>query len=140
MIEIQEDLSIPEDEVTFAFSRSGGPGGQNVNKVSTRATLYFDVRNSPSLSEERKTLIMERLAGRIDKEGVLRVVSQRYRTQGENREETVRRFAELLRGALEIKRARKKTRTPFSAHRERLEKKKKRSEVKRARGKVTGEE
>ena len=96
MIDIQTGLSIPEGELTFTFSRSGGPGGQNVNKVNTRATLFFDVRNSPSLSEEQKALILERLKGRIDREGVMRVISQRHRTQGDNREEagrTVRRTA-----------------------------------------------
>jgi ribosome-associated protein len=131
---------IPESELTFTFSRSGGPGGQNVNKVNTRATLYFDIRNSPSLSEEQKTLILERLDGRIDREGVMRVVSQRHRTQGENREEAAERFAELLRYALERRPSRKKTRIPFQTRQKRLEEKKQRSEVKRARGKVRGAE
>ena len=136
MIDIQTGLSIPEGELRFTFSRSGGPGGQHVNKVNTRATLFFDVRKSPSLSEEQKALILERLAGRIDREGVMRVISQRHRSQGDNREEAGERFMELLRYALERKPFRGKTRVPFQTRQKRLEEKKMRSEVKRDRGKV----
>ncbi len=136
MIEINSTTMIPESELTFTFSRSGGPGGQNVNKVNTRATLFFDVRNSPNLSDEQKTLILERLEGRIDREGVLRVISQRHRTQGENREEAAERFAELLRYALERKPSRRKTHVPFQTRQKRLEEKKRRGEIKRERGKV----
>src|SRR3954454_22965189 len=97
MIAIDDNLSIPEEEVTFTTSRSGGPGGQNVNKLETRVTLRFDLAGSTVLSEEQKARLRERLATRITKDGVLHVTSQRHRTQGANREAAVERFAELLR-------------------------------------------
>jgi ribosome-associated protein len=113
MIEVATGLAIPEGELSFAASRSGGPGGQNVNKVATRITLAFDVAGSPSLTDEQKALILTRLATRISKEGVLRVVSQRHRTQGGNRRAALERFIELLRGAL----AEEAPRVPTRPHR-----------------------
>ena len=77
MIEVTDQISIPEDELVFTASHSGGPGGQNVNKVSSRMTLWFDVVNSPSLSLEQKDLVMSRLKTRIGKDGVLRVYLSR---------------------------------------------------------------
>ncbi|MDP2983401.1 MAG: alternative ribosome rescue aminoacyl-tRNA hydrolase ArfB [Candidatus Latescibacter sp.] len=136
MIEINERTFIPESEINFTFSRSSGPGGQNVNKVNTRATLLFDARNSPSLSEEQKELVLDRLKGRINREGILRVISHRYRTQGENRDAAMTRFAELLHYALERRTVRRETKVPFITRQKRLEEKKRRSEVKRDRGKA----
>src|SRR5208337_1771946 len=100
MIEITDQVSIPEEELRFTASLSSGPGGQNVNKVSSRITLWFDVVNSPSLSPEQKELIQSRLATRIGKNGVLRVISQQTRSQLENKELAIERFAELLRDEL----------------------------------------
>jgi ribosome-associated protein len=85
MIEIKKNIFICEDELVFKASRSGGPGGQNVNKVNTRVTVFFNVANAKGLSEEQKKQILKRLATRASKEGVIRVVSQRYRTQKANR-------------------------------------------------------
>src|SRR5215475_13463468 len=96
-IEIDGEIALPEEELTFATSRSGGPGGQNVNKLETRVTLRFDLAGSPSLSPEQKARLRERLATRITKAGVLQVTAQRHRTQAANREAAVERFAELLR-------------------------------------------
>ena len=79
MIEVTNEISIPEDELRFTASLSSGPGGQNVNKVNTRVTLWFDVVNSPSLSPEQKELIASRLLSRISKDGLLRVISQQTR-------------------------------------------------------------
>src|SRR5438552_11209095 len=121
---------IPEDELGFDASRSGGPGGQNVNKVSTRVTLTFDVTASAALSEDQKRTIMQKLAGRINKEGVLRVISQRTRSQELNRADVTERFSELLREALTPQRKRVKTRVSRAAHARRVEEKKKRSVVK----------
>ncbi|MHB9029892.1 MAG: alternative ribosome rescue aminoacyl-tRNA hydrolase ArfB [Candidatus Latescibacterota bacterium] len=135
-IEIQEGTLIPGDELEFVASRSSGPGGQNVNKVNTRMTVRFDVRNSPNLTEEQKALIQERLRTRITLEGILQVSSQQYRTQGENRSAAVGRLTALLRSALERKPKRKKTRTPLSAHRERLEEKRHRGQIKKEREKI----
>lgn len=126
-------ILISEEELVFKFSRGGGPGGQNVNKVNTRVTVLFDAANSRSFSNEQKEQILRRLASRADKDGVIRVVSQQYRTQKANRDAAVERLEELLRGALKKKKIRKKTRVPEAARRERLEKKKRRGFLKRQR-------
>lgn len=135
MIEIRKDLFIPKEELSFTFSRSGGPGGQNVNKVSSRVTLWFDVGNSKSLSDEQKRKIVHELPTRINKQGILHVVSQKHRSQWENREDAVERFAELLRTALQRKRPRKKTKTPGWVKEERLLQKGRRSRLKAQRSK-----
>src|SRR5262245_37131442 len=81
MIDITDYLAIPESELTFTTSRSSGPGGQHVNKTSSRVILRFNVAASPSLSETQKHRLLTRLATRVSKDGVLRVVSQKYRSQ-----------------------------------------------------------
>ena len=133
MIKINDKISIEEDELSFTFSRSSKPGGQNVNKISSRVTLLFDVAHSSSLSEQHKHQIMNRLKTRINKEGVLRVVSQRHRQQAANREVAVERFVELLQEALKPVKARKKTRISFAAQKRRLKEKKHRSKLKKER-------
>ncbi len=133
MIEITDDISIPEDELVFRASRSGGPGGQNVNKVNTRVTLFFDVGNCESLSEEQKRRIMTRLKTRTDKNGVLRVVSQKHRTQRANRNAAVERLQGLLTDALKTRPVRKKTRVSYAAKQRRLEEKRRRSMLKQQR-------
>ena len=124
---------IAEDEVRFTYSRSSGPGGQNVNRVETRVTLLFDVLGSPSLTEGERGRIASRLATRINKEGILRVVSQRHRTREANRRAARERFEELLTGALKRQRPRRKTRVPRAARRRRLEGKRHRGDLKRLR-------
>ncbi|HEX9943221.1 MAG TPA: alternative ribosome rescue aminoacyl-tRNA hydrolase ArfB [Thermoanaerobaculia bacterium] len=138
MIPITEDLSIPDEEVAFTTSRSGGPGGQNVNKLETRVTLRFDLAGSPSLSEEQKARLRERLATRITRDGVLQVTSQRHRTQAANREAAVERFAELLRENLREEPPRKKTRPSRAARARRLEEKRRQGQRKRERSAPSG--
>jgi ribosome-associated protein len=133
MIQVTNEIAIPEEELRFTASLSGGPGGQNVNKVNTRVTLWFDVVNSPSLSQELKELITSRLASRIGKNGVLRVVSQQTRSQTANRETAVERFVELLREAVKREKPRRKTGVSKTAQRKRLEEKKQHSLLKRGR-------
>ncbi|HEY2382555.1 MAG TPA: alternative ribosome rescue aminoacyl-tRNA hydrolase ArfB [Terriglobia bacterium] len=133
MIHIMDGISIPEDEVTCTASRSGGPGGQNVNKVSTKITLSFPVSHSAALSDEQKSRIAGRLASRINNDGVLQVVSQRTRSQEMNRTDAIERFSELLRQALTPRKARIKTRQPKGAKEQRLEEKKHRSAKKQTR-------
>ena len=135
MIEIANDIFICEDELVFKFSRSGGPGGQNVNKVNTRVTLLFDAVNCESFSDVQRQRILKRLATRANKDGIIRVVSQRYRTQKANRRVAVERLQELLREALKKKAVRKKTRVPKAVKRRRLEEKRRRSLLKRQRAK-----
>lgn len=139
MVEINQYIDISEKELKFVFARASGPGGQNVNKVNTKATLLFDIVRSPSLSDEQKVKIRNRLSTRISKEGVLRVTAMRYRTQRANREDAVRRFAELLSFALTEKPHRKKTKASRSARERRVKAKKQRSRVKLSRQKVTSE-
>jgi len=133
VIRINDDLSIPVEELVFSASRSGGPGGQNVNKVSTRVTVRFDVAHSPSLSDEQKRLILERLSTRANKDGVIRVSSQRYRSQLENRQMAIGRFVELVQSALVEKPARKRTKVPSRIREQRLDEKRRRSKIKRER-------
>jgi ribosome-associated protein len=133
MLEVTESVALPESEISYRTSRSSGPGGQNVNKVETRVTVLFDVDASAVLSDEQKRRIRARLATRIDKSGVLRVVSQRHRSQGANRDAARQRLAELLSDALARRRPRKRTRKPASAARRRLDDKRRRGEIKRLR-------
>jgi ribosome-associated protein len=141
MIRITDQLSIPQGELSFTASRSSGPGGQHVNKVSTRVTLRFDVANSPSLTPEQKERIFARLATRISKQGVLRVVSQKTRSQAANRELALERFVQLLQEALIQRPERKPTKVPSAAKQKRVDEKKQRGKLKRERGwKVTPED
>lgn len=132
-ITVNPRLTIPEREVSFETSTSSGPGGQNVNKVETRVTLLFDLAASESLEPEHKQKIRNRLATRINKAGVLRVVSQKHRSQSANRQAATERFAALLAEALEETPRRKKTRPSRAARRRRLKKKRRRSEIKKLR-------
>jgi ribosome-associated protein len=133
MIRITDQLSIPQEELTFTASRSSGPGGQHVNKVSTRVTLRFDVSNSPSLTSGQKRSILDKLPTRVSKEGILRVVSQQTRSQAANRETAIERFVELLQYALKKDPVRRKTAIPPSAKQKRIDDKKHRSRLKQER-------
>jgi ribosome-associated protein len=133
MILVTDRLAIAVEELTFTASRSSGPGGQNVNKLSTRVTLQFDVLRSPSLTEEQKGRIIAKLKSRISKDGLLRVSCQQTRSQAANRDRAVERFVELLRLALTRKRPRRTTIVPASARARRLEEKKRRGRIKAAR-------
>jgi ribosome-associated protein len=127
-------MDIPDSELTFRFSRSGGPGGQNVNRRDTRVELLFDVASSPSLSDRQRARIMERLATRIDSHGILRVVSSAERSQAANRARATERFRELVAGALKRDPApRVPTRPSRAASERRLSEKRARARVKRAR-------
>ena len=134
MISILPGLEIPEGELEFVASRSGGPGGQNVNKVSSRVTLRFDLERTMALSPEQRSRIRARLASRINKDGVLQVTSQVTRSQDLNREDAVARFAELLRAALHQDKRRVATRATRSSKEQRLQEKKIRTQIKQARG------
>jgi ribosome-associated protein len=135
MIEIAQNVVISEDELTFKTSRSGGPGGQNVNKLNTRVTLSFDVAGSAGLSSEQKQRILNALSERVDRQGVLRVVSQKHRSQEANRRAAVERFQQLLQDALTPVPIRRKTHATAASRRRRLEEKKQRSQLKRQREK-----
>ena len=133
MIKIKEGILLGEDELSFTFSRSSKPGGQNVNKVSSRVTLLFDVANSPNLSAKYKNQITTRLRTRVNKHGVLRVVAQRHSRQAANREAAIERFIELLQETLKPVKTRKKTRISLAAKKRRLNEKRRRSRLKQER-------
>ena len=133
MIQVNNKIEISESELIFTTSRSSGPGGQNVNKVNTRVTLFFDIAASRGFSDIQKSRILKKLATRTSKAGLIRVVSQRYRTQKANRNAAIGRLVELLQTALKTNPSRKKTKVPFSERQKRLQDKKQRSLLKKQR-------
>jgi ribosome-associated protein len=135
-LRISEQLEIPLAELRFRFSRSGGPGGQHVNRSATQVELLFDVGGSASLSEEQRTLVMRRLRRHIDRDGTLHLVSSSTRSQYRNRQEVLARFARLMERALRVRPPRRPTRPTAAARERRLAEKRRRSEAKRMRRKV----
>lgn len=136
MIQVNDRLAIPEEELLFSASRGGGPGGQHVNKVASRITLRFDVTNSPSLNDDQRQRLLAKLSSRLTRDGVLLLSSHESRSQTANREEVIRRFAQLLREGLVRPKKRRPTRPTRGSRERRIESKKRRSGVKRGRGKV----
>jgi ribosome-associated protein len=131
-LDLGQGIIVPAQLLRAVTSRSGGPGGQNVNKVETRVTIEVDVAALP-LPDDRKLLIRERLGGRINRAGILRVTSQAERSQLLNRDRALARLEELLRDAIQEQEKRKPTRTPKAQKRKRLVDKKHRAETKRLR-------
>ena len=132
-IQITPSVSIPRRELSFVASRSAGPGGQNVNKVSSRVSLTFDVGGSESLSSAQQRRIQQRLATRMTRAGVLRLSCQVHRSQAANRRTVVERFAALLAGALARPRRRVPTRVTPAQKRRRVEAKRRQAQRQRDR-------
>jgi len=130
MIRITDHIAIDESELDESFIRSSGPGGQNVNKLSTAVQLRFDVRRSPSLTDEVRARL-ERLAGRrLTRDGVLVITAQTHRTQERNRADALDRLAELIRHAAVAPIPRRATRPTKASRERRIESKKRRASIK----------
>ena len=134
-LEVRAGLRIPGDELVESASRSSGPGGQNVNKTSTRVTVRWDVGESRCLTEAQRRRIFERLSSRITLGGELLVHAQAHRTRPRNRELARARLAELVRDALRVQRGRIATRPSAGSRRRLRDAKKRRSAIKSGRGK-----
>ncbi len=134
MLRVTDTISIDDSELSESFVRSSGPGGQNVNKVSSAVQLRFDARGSPSLPNDVALRLM-RLAGkRLTKEGVIVIIAQRHRTQERNRADARERLFDLIRQASVKPVPRRPTKVPKATKRRRLEAKKHRSGIKSLRG------
>lgn len=130
MIEVNSQISLDESEIHYAFMRSPGPGGQNVNKVETAVLLRFNVIDSPSLNSDIKQKLLTRFKNKINKEGFLLIKSNSFRTQERNKQEALRRLIDILKMASVIYKKRKATKPTFASKQKRLEKKRLHSKLK----------
>ena len=140
MLEVTPAVAIEESELSERFVRASGPGGQNVNKVATAVELRFDVARSSAISDDVKERLRAIAGTRMSADGVLTIDARRHRTQPQNREDARERLAELVRQALVKPRRRRKTRPTKNSVERRIQSKQKRSQTKRGRGGVSGDE
>ena len=133
MLEITPTMQIPDAEFTWTFARSGGPGGQNVNKVASKALLRWDIAATTAVPEDVKIRLALQQKRYFTQDGTLIIVSQRYRDQERNRADCLDKLRAIILQALFVPKARKKTRPSRGAKKRRLQDKKRRSEVKQTR-------
>jgi ribosome-associated protein len=133
MIPITPTIALDENEIQYEFVRASGPGGQNVNKVATAVQLRFDVANSPSLPADVRERLMRLVGKRLTDEGVVILEAQSHRTQERNRQDALDRLVDLIRRAAEKPKPRRQTQPTRASQQRRLESKRHRSAIKRAR-------
>ncbi len=139
-IKVSPGLVIPLEEISFRTSRSGGPGGQHVNRTESKVELCFDVAHSPSLNGAQRQRILKKLSTFLDQEGVLHLTAQIHRSQFQNKQVALRRFRKLLQEAFRPEKKRRPTKPSKASVERRLKSKRRQSEKKRMRKKPAGEE
>jgi ribosome-associated protein len=139
MIRVTPTISLNENEIQEEFVRASGPGGQNVNKVSSAVQLRFDVLSSPSLPVDVRNRLVKLAGGRVTEGGILHIKAQRYRTQDKNRQDALEQLLALIREATVVPKARRKTRPTLGSQQRRVEGKQRRGEIKRLRGEKPGD-
>jgi len=132
-LQVTDEVSIPRDELSIRASRSGGAGGQHVNTSSTRIELLWNIAETRALPEGVRDGVLQRLGSRTNADGVIRIVSSEHRSQLRNREAAEERLVKLVRGALTVPRARRKTAPTRASKEARLKAKKRRAEIKKRR-------
>jgi ribosome-associated protein len=134
MIRVNAQIELDEREIQEDFVRASGPGGQNVNKVSTAVQLRFDVARSPSLPEPVRARLIALAGRRVTQDGVLIIEAERFRSQRRNRDDALERLIELIREACEVDKPRRPTRPTLASKKRRLDSKLRRGETKKLRG------
>jgi ribosome-associated protein len=139
-IEVNERVRIPAHEIELSYARSGGPGGQHVNKTSSKVLLRWSPATSEALSDADRARLLEKLAPRLTEDGELLITSERHREQSRNVDDAVAKLVDVLRAALRRQRKRRKTKPTQASKRRRLDAKKRRGDTKRTRRPPSGED